>query len=810
MAVELCKVNLWMEALEPGKPLNFLDHRIQVGNSLLGTTPKLMTGGIPDDAFSPIEGDDPKYAATLKKQNKQERKDRETGQRSMFELIEPPANYASLTQSVQALDQMPDGSLSAIRQKEAYYRAIADDPNYKKARLLADAWCAAFVWRKSPRHSELPFELSAYLGLPKLPLTDLIYRRLEDNPDVEDLSGIRSYTAALADKYQFFHWHVAFPDVFTVPEDLQHAENEQTGWHGGFDVVLGNPPWDQIQLDDREFFAVSAPEIAGAANMSARKKMIAKLAKDDPDIHSAYLQAVRANDGVKHFAHASGCYPFTSFGRLNTAPLFCELGLNIINPQGYSALIVPTGIATDSFNQYFFNHIVDSHALSSLFDFENARGIFPAVHRSYKFCLLVLNGLTRTAQEMRFAFFAHAVSDLPEITFSLTPEDIALLNPNTRTTPIFRTKRDADLTKSIYQRVPILIREGEPEENPWGIKFQLMFMMNTDSHLFRTRDELEGAGFTLVGNHFVRGDARYLPLYEAKMMHQFTHRWATYTPDGSTRDMTPDEQRDPSALVIPRYWVDAREVAARLEFWNQDWLLGFRDIARPTDERTAIFDVIPLVGVGNKIPLWLSELDNISNLLCLFANTTAFALDFVVRQKIGGASLNFFYVKQFPVIPPHTYTPALLDFIVPRVLELTYTAWDLQPFAQDVGYHGAPFVWDEERRFLMRCELDALYFHLYQISRDDVDYIMETFPIVKRKDIKATSDENGEGGEYLTKRVILEMYDQMAGLALTPVPSPKGRGENEGTYLVPDVSQWATWLSPGPADPRVAHPEREG
>jgi hypothetical protein len=158
-------------------------------------------------------------------------------------------------------------------------------------------------------------------------------------------------------------------------------------------------------------------------------------------------------------------------------------------------------------------------------------------------------------------------------------------------------------------------------------------------------------------------------------------------------------------------------------------------------------------------------------------------------------------------LPRIVYTPALLDFIVPRVLELTYTAWDLQPFAQDVGYDGAPFIWDEERRFLMRCELDALYFHLYQISRDDVDYIMETFPIVKRKDIAATSDDNGEGGEYITKRVIMEMYDQMAALPTMAVPAPK---DETSTYDVPDVSQWETWLSPGPASPDVAHSdERE-
>ena len=120
----------------------------------------------------------------------------------------------------------------------------------------------------------------------------------------------------------------------------------------------------------------------------------------------------------------------------------------------------------------------------------------------------------------------------------------------------------------------------------------------------------------------------------------------------------------------------------------------------------------------------------------------------------------------------------------PRVLELTYTAWDLQPFAHDCGYDGPPFRWDEERRFLLRCELDAAYFHLYGIARDDVDYIMDTFPIVRRKDEAAH-------GEYRTKRVILEIYDEMAEAMRTGEP-------------------YRTRLDPPPADPRVAHPPREG
>lgn len=828
MAVELCKVNLWMEALEPGKPLNFLDHRIQVGNSLLGTTPKLMAAGIPDDAFNPIEGDDPKYAATLKKLNKQERKDRETGQRSMFELIEPPADYTHLTAAMHALDSAPDDTLDQIRRKEAQFAALANDPEYIKARLLADAWCAAFVWpkgaAKQPQSERSGDPAGKQNGLP-LPMTDLLYRRMEDNPLADNLQPVREYVVELKERYQFFHWHVAFPDVFTVPDDLTSAESEQTGWLGGFDCVLGNPPWDQIQLDDREFFAVSAPEIANAANMSARKKMLAQLAKDDPNLHNAYLQALRANDAVKHFAHASGRYPFTSFGRLNTAPLFCELGLNLVNPQGYSALIVPTGIATDSFNQYFFNHIVDSGSLRCLYDFENRLGLFPAVDSRMKFCLLVLNGSHNATTQMQFAFFAHDVSDLAEITFSLSPEDIALLNPNTRTTPIFRTKRDADLTRKVYQTVPVLIDEIE-ELSSWSVDFRLMFMMNAASDKFLTLNDL--ANSELRGNCLFRDHEIYLPLYEGKMINMFDHRAARVViseqaavRQGQSEYFTIEEHQAPNLLAMPRYWVAKRDTLEVIpKYHDTSWLMGFKDVTSVTNERTVIASVIPFTAVGHTLPVvYVLNEARVREASAFLTNLNSFVLDYIARQKVGGNHLTFGYMKQLPVIPPHTYTPPLLDFIVPRVLELTYTAWDLQPFAQDVGYDGAPFVWDEERRFLMRCELDALYFHLYQIPRDDVDYIMETFPIVKRKDEAAH-------GEYLTKRIILEMVDQMAALPTMPVPAPKspplpqgisspprheGEGDlgGEGLYAVPDVSHWQTWLTPPPADPSVAHPSSE-
>jgi len=307
----------------------------------------------------------------------------------------------------------------------------------------------------------------------------------------------------------------------------------------------------------------------------------------------------------------------------------------------------------------------------------------------------------------------------------------------------------------------VLIREADPEDvNPWGIKFLRMFDMSNDSHLFHTRSQLAQAGYTLDGNRFVREVASdtgvyrnvFLPLYEAKLIHQFDHRWATYDGD-SVRDLTDAEKQDPFCVPLPRYWVAEEEVSGQIG--STPYMLAFRDIARSTDERTGLFSIVPRNGSGNTlIFIQCDSQIGIAQKLCFIGNLNSLIADYQTRQKVPGTHLTYNFVKQFPVLPPDFYTPALFDYIVPRVLELTYTTWDLQPFAHDLGYDGEPFTWDVDRRFQLRCELDALYFHLYGIAREDVAYIMDTFPIVKRKDL-------AEYGTYRTKEAILAVYDDL-------------------------------------------------
>ena len=601
----------------------------------------------------------------------------------------------------------------------------------------------------------------------------------------------------LAEQYNFLHWHLAFPDVFRVPADDAEPENEQTGWNGGFDVVLGNPPWERIKLQEKEWFATHRPDIAAASNAAARRQMINALPTEDPALYGAFLEARRQAEGESHLVRASGRYPLCGRGDVNTYTIFAETNRLLLAPTGRVGCIVPSGIATDDTTKYFFQDLMETQSLANLYDFENRAGLFPDVDSRMKFCLLTLTGAHRPAvRGAEFVFFAHSVEDLHDEQrhFTLAAEDLALLTPNTRTCPVFRSKRDAALTKLIYRRVPVLIKEGPPEENPWGIRFSTMFHMSNDSSLFRTREQLEADDWSLDGNVFRRGNDVYLPLYEAKLFHHFDHRWATH--DGlDTRDLTSTEKANPEALALPRYWVPADEVTARLaDKWRHGWLLGVRGITNTTNERTIIASVLARGGVGNSAPLMLLA-DGIAPLGgLLVASMSSYVFDFAARFKVGGVNLNFFIINQLPVLPPTTYTQpcpwgssptsllptpySLHSWLLPHVLELTYTAWDLAPFAKDYGYDGPPFCWDEERRFLIRCELDAAYFHLYGIARDDVDYVMETFPIVKRKD-------EAQHGEYRTKRIILEIYDAIqqsidTGTSyqtrLDPAPGPPAHG----------------------------------
>lgn len=751
MAVELARTALWLEAYTPERPLTFLDAHLRCGDALLGVLdPAILDGGIPDKAFNALSGDDKEVVKRLKKANREalkaiERARAPTGQ---FTLELEAESEAA------AFEHLPDDTLEAVEAKRLAYLALQSRLSDSRVRLAADLFVAAFVLPKTPdTEQQVPTSQDLWLvqngGAPR--------------------PGVTSAAHRAAEAAQTFHWWQAFPQIRAK---------------GGFDVLLGNPPWERIKLQEEEFFASRSPLVAEAQHKAERGRRIALLAAGMllhtlyPEVEAAqglvppnvaeqalyaeFLAARRNAEASSLFAHDAGRYPLTGVGDVNTYALFAETFSQLVSEQGKAGFIVPTGIATDDTTKKFLQSLVFSKRLESYYGFKNERFLFPKpVEHTVTFGLMTLVGRKATSHQMEFCWLAYTVPEMrdPRRKVFLTSEDMKTLNPNTLTCPVFRTNRDAELTKKLYRSAPILFAEGQQEMNPWSIRFMTMFHMSNDSRLF-----------------FDAPAPGWLPLYEAKMIHQFDHRWASYGSDGSSDEVSASQKMDPSFGVTPRYWVDATHVESRLvdKGWDRGWLMGWRDICRSTDERTVIASVVPRVGVGNKMPLVLFD-DRIKPVqaAAFCANLTALVFDFVARQKIGGTTLNYFYIKQFPVLPPGLYTDIDLAFIVPRVLELTYTARDLKPWAQDLGYGGEPFTWNPERRAHLRAELDAYYARLYCLTRDELRYILdpadvmgedypsETFRVLKNNEMR-------EFGEYRTRRLVLEAWDKLEHGIATP------------------------------------------
>jgi hypothetical protein len=706
----------------------------------MGATPKLLEDGIPDDAFKPLTGDDKTTVASWKKDNK---KHREHGVFTLFggsgvEAVTPLATDFAGVESISEED------LQAVQKKATRWFELVASGAFRDAVFVADTWCAAFVAPKNEAATRI---------------TDEEFRIARDNP-VDTRPEVRALVTRLASEYAFLHWHLAFPVVFS---------------NGGFDIVLGNPPWERIKMSQEEFFSSRSIEIAELSG-AKRTTAIKALEKEDPRLWDDFQESLRRSESTGHFIRNSGRFPLCGRGDINTYSIFAEAMRDTVSPTGRVGVIVQTGIATDDTTKYFFGDIVNRRQLVSLYAFDHRTSYFGKVQM--QFCLLTLSGGAAPTEEMSFAFGLMLTSDLyiKDRVFTLTPEDLFLINPNTRTAPLFFNRRDADITKEIYRRNSVLVTDSDPDGNQWGVYY--LRLVHYDDH----------AG--LLIDKPTTGDLERV--YESKMIHQFEHRWADWKdsplPVGkaTTKDLPDSFRESESYRSVPRYWMESSDFKSIIDKYQYGlkWLMGYRDVARSSDIRTLIAAALPYGPASVNVPVL--GIKSASDGVVLLAAFNSFVLDFVARQSVGGMHVTFGIVKQLPLPAPETMSAkagwselSVISWLAPRVLELTYTAVDLRGFGEDLGYAGRPFIWDSSRREVIRAEIDAAMFCLYGIDREDIAYIMDTFPIVRRKDEAAY-------GEFRTKRLILERYDALAQAVAT------------GT-------EYQTALQPPPADPMCAH-----
>lgn len=775
LALEVAKVALWLEALTPGKPLAFLDPHFKVGNALLGTTPALLRRGVPDAAFTALDGDDKETVRAVKARNRAERGHAEKSAAGQITFGIETDIWATegAAQQAAALEALPLDTVADVRARADAWRKLDADPVLAAARLAADTWCAAFVQPLTQDHRGITSDVVAAIS----------------DDARRDLDAQRSVVAGVARQYQFFHWHLEFPSIFAVPDHGERVD-PQTGWQGGFSCVLGNPPWERVKIQDKEWFAAHGrDDIAGAANKTKRDALIRELSDSDPATLLAYRHDKRQSDATVHFLLDSGRYPLTGRGDVNTYSVFAETFRTLVAASARAGIITPTGLATDATTAPFFADTLAANRLATFYDFENEAKIFANVDHRFRFAISAIAGRNGTPDRTRFAFYTRHLRDVPSRRFELTADEVLRLNPNTGTLPVFRARKDADITIGVYRRHPVLIRDGDPAENPWGLSFLRMFDMANDSGLFRDAAALVAADSD--GWSRTLDDRTYQPLYEAKMLSHYDHRFSTY--EGATQAqlnmntlprLTGAQHDNPAAENVARYWVNETEVTKALDGrWDRGWLLGWRDIARSSDSRTLVPCVLPLSAAGHKFPLAL--LRDSRDAPLLHATWSSLACDYVARQKLSGTGMTYFILKQIAVPHPETFrapTPwavdrSLAEWIRPYVLELSYTSHRLSPYARDLGDGGPPFHWDPERRTLLRAELDAAFMHIYGFTRDETVHVLDSFFVVRKY-------EERDHGEYRTRRLVLDAYDRMASAASSSgghawaslVDSPAGEG----------------------------------
>ena len=553
LTVELAKVSLWLHSFTVGAPLSFLDHHLRCGDSLVGlrvmeTTAELIRLG------------------------------------GLFGSSAIPEAEAA-KDGMKRIEEMSDADIAEVRQSATLFQEVEDTT--ADLRSLLDLltglrWLTAGM-KKGDR---LVFESRLVNTLAARPdeAYSLLARGLFADGSLPEsaFTDLWNEARSIAKREGFLHWEAAFPGVW---HEWQNVRPQ-----GGFDAVIGNPPWDRIKLQEVEWFATRAPELAHAATAAARKSGVNLLRASGAPLAYQFDAAKERAEAMGNMVRASGHYCLLGGGDINLYSLFVERAMGLVKPDGIVGLLTPSGIYADKTAANFFKSVSTSGRVGGLYDFENRKIFFPDIDSRFKFCALIFGGEERRFDETECAFFLHDCKTIedPDRCFTLAPADFDLVNPNTGTAPVFRTRRDAEITRRIYERHRVLVdRSGGGERKAWPVRYHTMFHMTNDSHLFRTAAQLDDEGFYRVaGNRWKKGEELYLPLYEGKMVQAFDHRAASVVVNpknlnrpAQPREATLAEHANASWLPEPQFWVPQANCG-----WSPEaaWILGFKEITAPT------------------------------------------------------------------------------------------------------------------------------------------------------------------------------------------------------------------------------------
>ncbi|WP_317383491.1 hypothetical protein [Anaerobiospirillum succiniciproducens] len=761
LAVELARMALWLEGYEEGKPLSFLDHHLKVGNSLVGVfTYDVLRHGIAKEAFKAKRGDDKEVCKELQKINtaglkylakKDEEFDAILGVKGTQGLLLAAADPLTYINAFESFEQTRTDTVDAVKRKQEAYNNLLNSPQLQEQRDRCDLLIAAYM---APKNEDTKDLVSTSYTLGQV----LFNHEISDQFNRATIDEQIAFARKVCKDASVFHWPIEFPLAMK---------------NGGFSVVLGNPPWDKPNIEDIKWFATRNSDIANAQKADVRKKMIELLSrgqlassrlkkgelvepnKAEIKLYEQYIEAQRTTDCLVTFGHIKpedgGRFPLTGQGDTNLYAYFAELASRLKMAGGRVGMVMPTGIVTDNATQAFAQYLLSGN-LVQLYDFENKEKFFPIDSR-YRFSLITMG----KADKMDCVFYASNLKDIEDNRrhIAFDPTDIKRMNPNTMNCPIVRSHRDMDICLKIYRNIPVLQADNYeygPVEQ-WKFNYMQMFNMAAASGLFNNA--------TFVGS---------TPLFEGKLAHQYDDRHATYEKDASgelNSKVVLQEEKSLQFEINPRYWVSFDAVKQKLnqKGYKEKWVIGFRDVARATDERTLIATVVSAsYAFGDKLPLILLKSVSDRAASCFLANMNSLVADYCVRLKVPSAKVALFTLKQIPILPPDSYSDEEIEFITSRVAKLTRTHNSINKVWL-TDYPEYPFG-TAESRLEIRAELDALYAKKYGLNRADLEFVLdpseaespdypsETFQVLKNKELKRY-------GEFRTRRLVLEAFDKL-------------------------------------------------
>lgn len=765
MAVELAKVSLWLHTFTAGAPLSFVDHHLCCGDSLFGES----------------------VGRVLKRLNL-------AGQE--FLISDALSEASSSAQPMQDIELLMDAEIEEANKSAEIYRKIMSktEAMNKFMQLLH-----AMDWLCPPRRSGNaiiqawldglfgdPFEIARTGIMNVSEMNEADERGKKDGKlspkpltkaDAIKFESLLAEALEIIEEERFLNWEIAFPGVW------QEWDKERTG---GFDAIIGNPPWDLYQFQEVPWLEFRDPDAPTANRKSDREKRLKYLKKKGDPLWDEFNKAEkRLKQGVSVIKHDEYSFVWNNKGRMDLYKLFVERAIQLLAPGGLVGFLVKTGIATDFGTSEFFKNHVNLKTIKIMLGFKN-RKLFDDVHKSENPCVFVISN-SRKFEKISCAFGLKSVDDLknPEKRYTLSDEDFRKFNPNTKSSPKFQERRDFEIVSKIYDSKPILHLHEHNSVPRFPVIYKQMVNLNKFDDKLRTRSQLEeNEGAVPVElNRFQTKNDIWLPVYEGKMVQAYDHRAAGVRIEEKNvirkaqKDiLLSEEKSDPSRYPTPRYYICRSDTP-----WvnSDEWTVAFKETTDTTVARTMIATVLPLCGAATTVPV-LSLKDDVEDrssvASVVLANLNSIPFDYVARQKVPGIHINWYVLEQMPIIPfdeiRQTNFGAVCawDLICKIVLELTYTAHDLAPFARDMGHVDEssgeildPFEWNDERRFRLKTKIDAVYFHLYGIfdpenreqSIYDIRHIYSTFDTIERREVK-------NHGRYLSRDLAIAYCNALA------------------------------------------------